>query len=63
MIRFKAIKSGYSMMFFEELVQYKDVMFRIEHVSLIIPTTARQIVKFTCEIPKLIAVVKQVEDF
>ncbi|KAI9336898.1 hypothetical protein BD770DRAFT_331990, partial [Pilaira anomala] len=50
-------------MFFEELVQYKDVMFRIEHVSLIIPTTARQIVKFTCEIPKLIAVVKQVEDF
>ncbi|KAI9336906.1 hypothetical protein BD770DRAFT_401469 [Pilaira anomala] len=55
------------MMFFEELVQYKDVMFRIEHVSLIIPTTVRQIVKFTCEIPKLIAwrdaVVKQVEDF
>ncbi|KAI9004819.1 hypothetical protein CLU79DRAFT_806486 [Phycomyces nitens] len=54
-------------MFFEELVVHEEVMFRIQHAAIIVPTTARQLVKFTLEIPKLIAwkdaVVKQVEQF
>ena len=54
-------------MFFEELMVYEEVMFRIQHAAIIVPRTIRQLIKFTSEIPKLIgwkdAVVKQIEQF
>ncbi|EIE84403.1 hypothetical protein G6F55_005687 [Rhizopus delemar] len=54
-------------MFFEELVVHEEVTFRIQHAAIIVPRTARELVKFTSEIPKLIgwkdAVVKQIEQF
>ncbi|KAI8330396.1 hypothetical protein EDC96DRAFT_548954 [Choanephora cucurbitarum] len=53
--------------FFEELSVYKKAMFRIQHVAVRIPTTVRLLIKFTDEIPKIIAwrnaVVKHVEQF
>lgn len=54
-------------MFFEKLVAHEEMMFRIQHAAITVPKTARQLVKFTSEIPKLIAwknaVVKEVEQF
>jgi hypothetical protein len=55
------------MIFFEELRVYNETMFRMQHVAITIPTTVRLLVKFTDEIPKMIAwrnaVVKHVEQF
>ncbi|KAG1047790.1 hypothetical protein G6F43_009784 [Rhizopus delemar] len=54
-------------MFFEELIVHEEVTFRIQHAAIIVPRAARELVKFTSEIPKLIgwkdAAVKQIEQF
>lgn len=41
--------------FFEELVEHKEILFRIQHLALNVPTAVKLLLKFISQIPQLLA--------